>query len=95
MNEVQKLEVTGTLDLHHFQPREILSLIDEFLKECQNNSIFEGRIIHGKGIGTQRAMVQNYLKKHRLIEKFWNGNQDSGGWGSTSFKLSQVIPSNE
>tara|TARA_B100000123_G_scaffold224720_1_gene173408 strand:+ start:800 stop:1087 length:288 start_codon:yes stop_codon:yes gene_type:complete len=92
VNEIQKLEVTGTLDLHHFQPKEIVPLIDEFLNECLENSILEGRIIHGKGIGTQRAIVQNHLKKHHLIEKFWNGNQDSGGWGSTGFKLSQLTP---
>ena len=87
MESYKEIEITGTLDLHHFQPREIIPLIDEYLRECLKSSIFEGRIIHGKGTGTLKRTVQSHLQKHPLVEDYWNGDQTSGGWGATCFSL--------
>ena len=87
MESYKEIEITGTLDLHHFHPREIIPLIDEYLKECLNHSIFEGRIIHGKGTGTLKRTVQSHLQKHPLVKDYWNGNETSGGWGSTCYSL--------
>ena len=35
--KLQGKEITGNFDLHHFHPREIIPLIDEYLRECLNH----------------------------------------------------------
>ena len=90
--EVPKIPITGTLDLHGFKPSETKELVKEYLNACYDKNITQGRIIHGKGIGTQQRIVHSVLKKHPKVTDFFLGNQDSGGWGSTSFKL--IDPNN-
>ena len=90
--EIPKIPITGTLDLHGFQPSETKELVKEYLNACYDENITQGRIIHGKGIGTQQRIVHSVLKKHPKVTGFLLGDQDSGGWGSTSFKL--IDPNN-
>jgi dsDNA-specific endonuclease/ATPase MutS2 len=82
-----ELEINGTLDLHHFKPQETEEIVSEYINSCQINNIFDGRIIHGKGIGTLRNIVHSTLGCHPLVKNFWNGNESSGGWGATIFSL--------
>jgi hypothetical protein len=53
-----ELPIDGTLDLHTFPPREIKDLVPEYIAECLRRGILQLRIIHGKGTGTQRRIVQ-------------------------------------
>ena len=85
--EAISLPISGELDLHHFKPKEIPELLDEFLYACKSEGIREGRIIHGKGIGTLREMVHRKLRKHPFVESFNQGSQNSENWGVTSFRL--------
>jgi len=86
-SETIRVPITGTLDLHGFQPSEVKELIREYLSSCLETGIFEGRIIHGKGIGTLREIVHAQLKSNPLVLSFALGDAGSGGWGSTSFTL--------
>jgi len=85
-----EVPITGTLDLHGFQPSEIKALIPEYLSICFERGIMQGRIIHGKGIGTLREIVHSQLRSNRHILSFALGEGDSGGWGSTSFTLKPI-----
>ena len=82
-----QVPITGTLDLHGFQPSEIKELIKEYLSSCLDAGILQGRIIHGKGIGTLREIVHSQLRANRHVLSFALGDGNSGGWGSTSFTL--------
>jgi DNA-nicking Smr family endonuclease len=84
-----EIPINGTLDLHLFQPREIPSLINEYLQECQNRGILDVRIIHGKGKGVLREATHSALKKNPLVLEF---KLDSGpsGWGATVVRLKNV-----
>lgn len=82
-----EIPITGTLDLHDFRPSEIKELIQEYIRECLKNEIIQGRIIHGKGIGTLRELVHSQLRKNPSVKSFAIGEASSGGWGSTSFLL--------
>lgn len=86
-SEIVNLPITGTLDLHNFNPKEIKDLVNEYLLECQKARILSGRIIHGKGMGTLQKTVRSILDKNNSVLGFQLGNESNGGWGSTSFQL--------
>ena len=88
--EIVKIPINGTLDLHNFSPKETKNLVVEFINACKSESILSGKIIHGKGIGTLRSIVQQELARHPMIKDFfWVGDESSGGWGVTKFSLKQ------
>ena len=78
-----RIPIEDSIDLHTFSPREIPSLLEEYLKECVKAGIYEVRIIHGKGMGHQRRRVHSFLSKSSLIQSFSMAPTTSGGWGST------------
>ena len=80
--EVVHLEVDGVLDLHHFKPPEVPGLVREYLHECKRLGIDEVRIIHGKGKGVLRAIVQDILTADPEVRSFGPA-QDGSGWGVT------------
>lgn len=79
--------IDGILDLHTFNPRELPSLIGEYLQVCREKGIFDVRIIHGKGKGIQKARVHSLLAKNPLVREFKVAPEDAGGWGATLVKL--------
>ena len=80
------IPIDGELDLHTFSPKEVTSVVDEYLRACLEENIYEARIIHGKGRGVLRQTVHSLLKKHPLVLDF---NLDSGpsSWGATVVHL--------
>jgi len=65
-----RVPIDGTLDLHTFAPAEIPSVVDEYLNAAHAAGLREVRLIHGRGIGVQRARVQQVLRGHPLVEEF-------------------------
>jgi DNA-nicking Smr family endonuclease len=62
--------IEDTLDLHSFLPRDIPSVVDEYLRAAQEAGFREVRLIHGRGKGVQRGVVQRLLREHPLVESF-------------------------
>jgi dsDNA-specific endonuclease/ATPase MutS2 len=60
------------LDLHSFQPREIASVVEEFVREAAAAGLARVRIVHGRGRGVQRGMVQATLERHPQVRTFWD-----------------------
>ena len=60
------------LDLHSFQPREIVSVVEEFVRGAAEAGLTRVRIVHGRGRGVQRGMVQAALERHPLVDAFWD-----------------------
>lgn len=58
------------LDLHSFVPHDIASVVDEYLRAAHASGIREVRIVHGRGKGVQRGIVQQLLDRHDLVEAF-------------------------
>ena len=84
---VVELPIETEIDLHLFTPREIPSVVEEYLFQCMQKNYKEVRIIHGKGIGVQRRIVQSLLQKHPDVESFHNAPFDRGGQGATIVRL--------
>jgi dsDNA-specific endonuclease/ATPase MutS2 len=43
----------------------------------------EVRVIHGRGKGVQRRVVQGVLQRHPAVESFASAPASRGGWGAT------------
>lgn len=80
---VAVLEIEDSLDLHGFQPRDVLSVVEEYLREAQQRGFREVRLIHGRGKGVQRANVQRLLERLPEVEGFAGAPASRGGWGAT------------
>jgi len=81
--EAIRVPIEDWIDLHTFSPREIPSLLEEYLLECQKRGFRSVRIIHGKGMGVQRAIVHSFLKRSPLVESFETAPPEAGSWGAT------------
>jgi dsDNA-specific endonuclease/ATPase MutS2 len=77
------LPIDDALDLHTFAPRDIRSVVEEYLRQAAARGFTEVRLIHGKGTGTQRAIVRSVLAAHPDVLRFFDGPPDRGGWGAT------------
>lgn len=84
-----EMPIDGVLDLHTFSPRDVKDLVPEYIGACLRRGITEIRIIHGKGTGTLKAIVQSVLKKDRRVASFKDAGIDAGGWGATTVRLAQ------
>ena len=77
------LPVQDSIDLHPFAPKDIPSVVEEYIAQCIAAGIYEVRIIHGRGAGVQRKIVQSLLAKHPRVESFKDAPAEAGGWGAT------------
>lgn len=62
-------------------------MVDEYLREAHARGLAEVRLIHGRGIGVQRAIVQSLLGAHPLVAAFADAPEDRGGRGATLVRL--------
>jgi DNA-nicking Smr family endonuclease len=58
------------LDLHTFQPRDIPSVVEEYISAAHDAGLRSVRLVHGRGRGVQRAVVQQVLERHPLVVEF-------------------------
>ena len=67
-----RVPIEGTLDLHPFAPRDVASVVAEYVTAAHEAGLREVRLIHGRGKGIQRGIVQNALERHPLVAEFWD-----------------------
>jgi DNA-nicking Smr family endonuclease len=82
-----EIPVEDTLDLHSFRPADVRSVVEEYLQAAQARGFTEVRLIHGRGIGVQRAVVQSLLASHPLVMGYADAPEDRGGRGATLVRL--------
>ena len=89
-NQPVVLPTEDSIDLHAFQPKDIPSVVEEYLHQCREAGILEARIIHGKGTGVQRNIVRSILAKNTSVLSFRDAPPEAGGWGSTIVVLKKT-----
>jgi DNA-nicking Smr family endonuclease len=89
------LPLEDVLDLHPFAAREIRSVVEEYLTQCQAAGFSVVRLIHGKGRGVQRDNVRALLARLPFVQEFHDAPPDAGGWGATIVTLSPDLANPE
>lgn len=82
-----EVPIGESLDLHSFLPRDIPSVVEEYLLAAHAAGLSTVRIIHGRGRGVQRQRVHTILAHSPLVAHAEEAPADLGGWGATIVEL--------
>jgi len=74
-----EIPIEGAIDLHAFSPRDVVSVVDEYLRAAHEAGLSDVRLIHGRGKGVQRAANQRLLREHPLVERYWDAPESHLG----------------
>jgi DNA-nicking Smr family endonuclease len=74
--------IDGTLDLHQFAPGDTKEVLLEYIDECLRQQIHSLRIVHGKGKGVQRRIVESVLSQHESVKHYRHEGGSGGSWGA-------------
>ena len=85
-----RLPIEDSIDLHTFLPRDIKSVVDEYVTAAHGAGLREIRLIHGRGTGIQRGIVQQALERHPLVAEFWDAPE--AHLGATVARLHESPP---
>jgi dsDNA-specific endonuclease/ATPase MutS2 len=78
-----EVPIEDALDLHAFAPRDVPAVVGDYLEAAHTRGFTQVRLIHGRGIGVQRSIVQSLLARHPLVAAFGDAPPERGGWGAT------------
>jgi DNA-nicking Smr family endonuclease len=73
------IPIEDAIDLHTFAPRDVLSVVDDYLRAAHEAGHATVRLIHGRGKGVQRADIQRLLRDHPLVERYWDAPESHLG----------------
>jgi len=85
--DVVVIQFQDVIDLHSIPPRQVRAVVEDYLDEARRRGARWVRIIHGKGIGTQREMVRTILSRTPDVVDFRDAPSEAGGWGATVVTL--------
>ena len=74
-----ELPIEDSIDLHQFAPRDIPSVVEEYVRAAHEAGLREVRLIHGRGKGIQRGIVQAALERHELVDAFYDAPESHLG----------------
>jgi dsDNA-specific endonuclease/ATPase MutS2 len=83
-----RIPIERELDLHAFSPRDIPSVVEEYVTAAAAAGFSDVRLVHGRGRGVQRAIVQSTLDRHPAVEEFWDDTDSH--LGATIARLIRV-----
>jgi len=67
-----KIPIERELDLHAFAPRDIPGVVADYVDAASEAGLDEVRLVHGRGRGVQRGIVQAALDRHPRVVEFWD-----------------------
>ncbi len=71
--------IDGFLDLHAFAPADVRSVVEEYVNAAHAAGLREVRLVHGRGRGVGRGIVQAALDRHPLVAEFWDAPESHLG----------------
>jgi len=85
-DEPLRIPIEHELDLHAFPPRDVASVVREYVDAAAGAGLLEVRVVHGRGRGVQRGIVQAALERHPRVVEFWDDHDSH--LGATVARLS-------
>lgn len=85
-DEPVPLPIEPELDLHAFAPQDIPGVVADYIDAAAEAGLREVRLVHGRGRGVQRGIVQAALDRHPLVVEFWDDT--AAHLGATIARLS-------
>jgi len=82
-DEPIEIPITDVFDLHSVPPRDVATIVEEYLLQARERGFHFVRIIHGRGIGVQRETVRAILSRTDFVAEFRDAPPEAGGWGAT------------
>lgn len=76
-----------TIDLRGFRAEEALDRLQKYIDEAELLHVSEVQILHGKGNGVLRNVLQAMLAKHHAVGNFCDAAPEMGGSGITIVTL--------
>ena len=67
-----KIPIGPELDLHAFAARDTPSVVEEYVRAAAATGLHDVRLIHGRGLGVKRGIVQAALERHPQVVEFWD-----------------------
>ena len=89
-SEPVELPIEREIDLHAFAPRDIASVVSEYIDAAAAAGFDRVRVVHGRGRGVQRGIVQSTLDRHPCVVEFWD--DPASHLGATVAHLSPAAP---
>jgi len=77
------MHAVSEIHLRNMRAEEALQLLEKFLDDAVLANIPSVRIVHGKGEGILRKVVQDYLRRHPSVRSFRDADPAEGGQGVT------------
>ena len=65
-------------------------MVDEYVRAAHAAGLREVRLIHGRGIGVQRGIVQKALEEHPLVIEFFDAPDSHLGATVAILQVRQV-----
>jgi dsDNA-specific endonuclease/ATPase MutS2 len=88
-DEIVEVPITDVFDLHPFAPRDAKVALEAYLEQALTRGFRVLRIIHGRGIGTQREMVRAVLSRTEGVIDCRDAPAEAGGWGATIVRFAE------
>ncbi|MGD0199838.1 MAG: Smr/MutS family protein [Bryobacteraceae bacterium] len=85
--EPVRIPITDVFDLHSVPPNDVQAVVEAYLEEADRLGLKALRIVHGRGIGVQRAIVRAVLERTPFVLSFGDAPPEAGGWGATVVTL--------
>ena len=75
------------LDLHGFTVEQATPVLEQYLDQAIRANMHRVRIVHGKGSGTLRRAVRQFLEQHPITLQFSSAPAEAGGDGVTVIEI--------
>ena len=86
VDDATRVPIEREIDLHAFAPRDIPSVVAEYIDAAAAAGFDQVRLVHGRGRGVQRGIVQAALDRHEKVAEFWDDHHSH--LGATVARLS-------
>ena len=69
-----------------------MNAASDYLDAAREAGLPEVRLIHGKGTGTQRALIRKMLTEREDVVEFSDATPERGSYGATVVRLRTIEP---